>query len=91
MIILLQIGTPEYGEAFRIARRVAAQGKKMLILFTGEGCKLTGDTRLMESLDFARLFALRYDAEKPAENVELIDYDGWVKLLAYCRKTVSWT
>lgn len=91
MIILLQIGTPEYGEAFRIARRVAAQGKKMLILFTGEGCKLTGDPQLMESLDFARLFALKCDAEKPADNVELIDYDGWVKLLAYCNKTVSWT
>ncbi len=47
MIILLQIGTPEYGDAFRIARRVAAQGKKMRILSTGEGCKRTANPRLM--------------------------------------------
>lgn len=91
MIILLQVGTRDYGEAFRVARRVAAQGKKILILFTGEGAALTEDAQLMESLDFARLFALKHDVKKQAPNVELIDYDGWVRLLAYCNKTVSWT
>jgi predicted peroxiredoxin len=91
MIILLQIGTQEYGEAFRIARRVAAQGKKLLILFTGEGCRLVEDPNMAESLSFARLFALKEDVRKPVEGVEIIDYEGWVKLLEYCNKTACWT
>ncbi len=91
MIILLQVGTMEYGEAFRIARRVASGGKKMFILFTGEGCRLAEDPHLTESLGFARLFALRNDISKPATGVELIDYDGWVKLLEVSNKTACWT
>jgi len=91
MIILLQIGTQEYGEAFRIARRVAAQGKKMLILFTGDGCRIAENPHITDSLDFARLFALREDVRKPVNGVEVINYDGWVKLLEYCNKTACWT
>ncbi|MCX6649700.1 MAG: hypothetical protein NTV61_10000 [Candidatus Bathyarchaeota archaeon] len=91
MIILLQIGTQEYGEAFRIARRVAGQGKKILILFTGDGCRLAEDPQLVDSLGFARLFALKDDVKKPVEGVEVIDYAGWVKLLEYCNKTACWT
>jgi hypothetical protein len=91
MIILLQIGTQEYGKSFRIARRVAAQGKKMLILFTGEGCRLAEDPQLTDSLGFARLFALKDDLKKPVEGVEVITYEGWVKLLEYCNKTACWT
>jgi hypothetical protein len=91
MIILLQIGTEEYGEVFRIARRVAAQGKKLLILFTGDGCRLAENPQIVDSLGFARLFALKEDVVKPVEGVELVDYDGWVKLLEYCNKTACWT
>jgi len=91
MIILLQIGTSDFGESFRIARRVAAQGKKIIILFTGEGCRLAEDPQLVDSLDFARLFALKNDLTKPVQGVEVIDYTGWVKLLEYCNKTACWT
>ena len=48
MIILLQIGTQDFGESFRIARRVAAQGKKIIILFTGEGCRLAEDPQIVD-------------------------------------------
>ncbi len=91
MIILLQIGTEEYGEVFRIARRVAEQGKKLLILFTGDGCRLAENPHIVDSLGFARLFALKGDVIKPVEGVQLVDYDGWVKLLEYCNKTACWT
>ena len=91
MIILLQIGTRDFGESFRIARRVAAQGKKVIILFTGEGCKLAENPQLVDSLDFARIFALKNDSAKPVDGVEVIDYAGWVKLLEYCNKTACWT
>ena len=91
MIILLQIGTEEYGEAFRIARRVAAQGKKLLILFTGDGCRLAENHHITDSLDFARLFALNDDVIKSMDGVEIVDYDGWVKLLEFCNKTACWT
>ena len=91
MIILLQIGTQEYGEVFRIARRIASQGKKLLILFTGDGCRLVEDLNMTESLSFARLFALKEDVRKSVEGVEIIDYEGWVKLLEYCNKTACWT
>ncbi len=91
MIILIQMGTQEYGEGFRIARRVAAQGKKILILFTRDGCRLAENPQLVDSLGFARLFALRDDLRKPIEGVEVIDYEGWVKLLEYCNKTACWT
>lgn len=91
MIILLQVGTVEYGEAFRIARRVASEGKKILILFTGEGCRLAEDPQLIDSLSFARLFALECDIRKSVEGVELVNYKGWIKLLEYCNKTACWT
>ncbi|HIH88780.1 TPA: hypothetical protein HA344_06185 [Candidatus Bathyarchaeota archaeon] len=91
MIILLQIGTPDYGESFRIARRVAAQGKKIIILFTGEGCRLAEDPQIVDSLNFARLHALKDDYKKPVEGVEIVDYAGWVRLLEYCNKTACWT
>jgi len=91
LIILLQIGTEEYGEVFRIARRVAIQGKKLLILFTGDGCRLAENPNMTESLNFARLFALKEDIQKPVVGLEIVDYDGWVKLLEYCNKTACWT
>jgi hypothetical protein len=91
LIILLQVGTEEYGEVFRIARRVAAQGKKLLILFTGDGCRLAENPHMTDSLSFARLFALKEDVIKPVGGVEVVDYDGWVKLLEYCNKTACWT
>ncbi len=91
MIILLQIGTKDYGESFRIARRVAGQGKKIIILFTGEGCRLAEDPQIVDSLNFARLHALKDDYRWPVDGVEIVDYDGWVKLLEYCNKTACWT
>ena len=91
MIILLQIGTQDFGESFRIARRVAAQGKKIIILFTGEGCRLAEDPQIVDRLNFARLHALKDDYKKPVEGVEVVDYEGWVKLLEYCNKTACWT
>ena len=91
MIILLQVGIEEYGEVFRIARRVAAQGKKLLILFTGDGCRLAENPHMTDSLSFARLFALKEDVIKPVDGVEVVDYDGWLKLLEYCNKTACWT
>jgi hypothetical protein len=91
LIILLQVGIEEYGEVFRIARRVAAQGKKLLILFTGDGCRLAENPHMTDSLSFARLFALKEDVIKPVDGVEVVDYDGWLKLLEYCNKTACWT
>ncbi len=91
MIILLIIGTEKPGEAFRIARRIAAQGKKIVLLFIGPGAKIAEDPHQTEALDFARLYALKDDCQKPASGVELVDYDGWVRLLEYCSKTISWT
>ncbi len=91
MIILLVIGKPDAGTAFRIARRVAAQGKKLVILFVGEGCDIAQDAAKVEALDFARLYALDIDCPDPAPGITTVDYAGWVRLLEYCNKTVSWT
>ena len=90
MKILLIVGYAEAKTAFRTMRRVAAAGKKVLLLFTGEGCRIASDPTQVEVLDFARLFALRNDCPNPAKGVELVDYDGWIRLLEYCNKTVSW-
>ena len=43
------------------------------------------------SLNFARLHALKDDYKKPVEGVEVVDYEGWVRLLEYCNKTACWT
>jgi len=91
MIILLIIGTSNPGEAFRICRRVAAEGKKILLLFIGDGCRIAENPYITDSLDFARLYALVNDCQNPANGVELIDYNGWIKLLEYSNKTISWT
>jgi hypothetical protein len=91
MKILLIVGCAEAKTAFRTMRRVAAAGKKVLLLFTGEGCRIASDPAQVEGFDFARLFALRNDCPNPAKGVELVDYDGWIRLLEYCNKTVSWT
>jgi hypothetical protein len=91
MIILLIIGTEKPGEAFRVARRIAVEGKEIIILFIGEGARIAEDPYVTESLDFARLYALADDCPKPAPGVELVNYDGWVRLLEYCGKTISWT
>ena len=91
MIILLIVSCAEAGTAFKTMRMVAATGKKVLLLFTGEGCKIASDQDQVEGLNFARLFALRNDCPNPAKGVELVDYDGWIRLLEYCNKTVSWT
>ena len=90
-IILLIIGTNKPGEAFRVARRIAAEGKKILLLFVDEGCRIAEDPHVTENLDFARLYALVSDCSKPAKGVELVDYDGWIKLLEFCNKTINWT
>jgi hypothetical protein len=91
MIILLQIGTRDFGESFRIARRIAGQGKKLIILFTGEGCRLAENPQIVDSLNFARLHALKDDYKKPVEGVEIVDYAGWVRLLEFCNRTACWT
>jgi hypothetical protein len=91
MIILLQIGTRDFGESFRIARRIAGQGKKLIILFTGEGCRLAENPQVVDSLNFARLHALKDDYKKPVDGVEIVDYAGWIRLLEYCNKTACWT
>jgi hypothetical protein len=90
MIILFIIGVSSTGDVFRIARRIAAQGMKIIILFIGDGCKIVTDPHIIEGLSFARLYALRLDCHNPVASVELIDYDGWVKLLEYSNKIVSW-
>jgi len=91
LIILLIVGKSDAETAFRIARRIAAQGKKLVILFVGEGCRIAERPAWVEALDFARLYALDVDCMDPALSVDLVDYSGWVKLLEYCSKTVSWT
>jgi len=91
MIILLIVGKPDAGTAFRIARRVAVQGKKLVILFVGAGCGIAQDAEQVEALGFARLYALNTDCPDPAPGVTTVDYSGWVRLLEYCNKTVSWT
>jgi len=90
MIILIIIGRSDAGTAFRIARRVAAQGRKVVILFIGEGCRIAENAEYVESLDFARVYALDIDCPDPALGVSLVDYNGWIKLLEYCNKTISW-
>jgi hypothetical protein len=50
-----------------------------------------GAPRLLKTSTFARLHALKDDYKKPVEGVEIVDYDGWVRLLEYCNKTACWT
>ena len=92
MIILVIVGVRDPGECFRIVRRVAFEGRKVMMLFVGDGCRIAEDPGTVESLaSFARLYALSEDCPKPAKGVTLVDYDGWVKLLEMCNKTFSWT
>lgn len=91
-------GLQETGTVFRLAERMAGDGRRIVFLFTGDGCRHAADPELMKALRFAEgIYVLRDDCgsmgvlDRLAEGVEAIDYDGWVGLLEVCDRIVSWT
>jgi len=83
---------------FRLAERMAGDGQRGVLLFTGDACRHAADPELMWTLRFAEgIYALDDDCRSRglladlAKPVEVIDHDGWVRLLERCDRVVSWT
>ena len=97
MSVLFVIGSLSGSTAFRAASEMAKRGMKIFFLFTRGGCLHATDPEIMEHLSYAEgVYCLESDCEsqglsaKITGGVELMDYNGWVKLIEKCRKVVSW-
>jgi len=80
----------------KLAARMAALNHKVMFLFIKEGCLYLKDEKFVDSIDFAEgRNALKGCVEENLVNsikgVDVIDYDGWVRLLEACENVVSWT
>lgn len=90
MVTLITVSTTKIDEIFEISHELSKQ-EDVYILFMEEGCKLFEDENIIQKLSFAKLFVLEYVYEKKIQNVEIIDYYGWIKLLELCSNTIYWT
>lgn len=89
--------TRKTGTVFRLAERMSGDGWRIIFLFTREARRLAADPLLLKSLQFAdRIYVLEGDGESrrlgvKLEDVEAVDFGGWVGLLEACDRVVSWT
>ncbi len=85
------------GTVFKLAEKMSGDGRRIIILFTGDASHCAKDAELVKSLRFAEeICVLRRDGVlgRPqsdfAEGVKPTDYSGWMELLETCERIVSW-
>ena len=75
---------------FEMASREAVD---VTFLFVKEARRLVANSELMDSLDYAVGIYCLDEISKTinkAQNVQIIDYSGWVKLLEKNTRIISW-
>ncbi|MBN1682270.1 hypothetical protein JW865_01805 [Candidatus Bathyarchaeota archaeon] len=90
MATLITISSKEASSIVEIVNAISIQEKEVFILFIGEGCKLLEDKKNIQIFSFAKLFILEDECNKKFEKINVIDYDGWVKLIELCSNIVNW-
>ena len=97
-MLFVVVGLQETETVFKLAERMARDGKHVVFLFTGDSRCHAADPELIKSLHFAEgIYFLkgygvfRVSLSDLPEGVEAVDYDGWVVLLEACDRIVSWT
>jgi hypothetical protein len=88
MKTLFIVGRDDADTCFEIARKT--EGKRA-ILFIQEGGLYAIDLKVINQLDFCKLYALEEDCVTAINKVKLVNFEGWVKLLEEYKIIVSWT
>ena len=85
-------------ELLNMIEETARTGEKVMLLLIHEACKSATDKNFCEETQQrgVDLYVLREGLAEGllgqvVEGVEVVDYDGWVKLLEECEKVFSWT
>jgi sulfur relay protein TusB/DsrH len=100
IILRKSLWAENYGAVLEIAKRAAANGEKVAVLYVQDACIATMMDEHCEKLAENRVdaYALKADCEarglvgKVSEKVKLIDYRQWVELMITGHdKIVSWT
>lgn len=99
-LIIIFSGGPqeEWTTILDIVTESVNSGKRAMLLLIHEACKSATDKILCEETRRrgADLYVLRDDLEaqglldQVVGGIEIIDYEGWVKLLEDCDATLSW-
>lgn len=100
MSLLVVFGGPkeELHTLLTLLSEENARGEKVKLLLVHQACRLASDKtpdQLLKDLN-VETYAVEEDIKEQdlsqhlAEEVRVIDYDGWVKLLEESRKVVSW-
>src|SRR3989337_1969717 len=79
-----------------LAAKMASLDYEVSFLFIKDGCQCLTDRGFINSIDFAEgRYALKECIDekffRSIQSVDVIDYDGWVRLLEECENIVSWT
>jgi len=99
LLVVFSGGPEEEWNALRdIVEGIASSGRRVMLLLIHEACKsATNRIFCEETRRFgAGLYALREDLKvqgllgQVVEGIEVVDYEGWVKLLEDCDVTLSW-
>lgn len=88
----------EWSTLLDIVERSARSRKRVMLLLIHEACKSAMDKTFYEETRRrgADLYALREDLkaqgilDQVVEDIKIVDYEGWVKLLEICDSTLSW-
>ena len=94
-MLLVVLGSGEEGERDALLEMI---GRGTLLLLVHGACKFAADEGFCREARRrgVKLFALREDLEegglldRKIDCVEVVDYDGWVKLLEGCESVFSW-
>lgn len=80
------------GTAFDSAERMAGRGEEVVILFILEGVEHAVDEGLVGRLGFAKsVNCLNTDGKREvAPGVNVVDFEGWVKLIEESDRIASW-
>lgn len=94
-VLFILNSPPETLTLFHLAEKMVENGSEISFLLIQEGCRCAVNTEVIKGLGFSKaIYVLEDDYrelfDKIVDFVEVVDYDGWVRLLESCDKTVSW-
>ncbi len=92
MSTLFVVGRPLETETLTATMEgLVAGGEEVHVIFVQGGVGNAADERLVRRMSFAKSLSYLDTDAKVVEDVERVDYLGWVRLIEECEKIVSWT
>lgn len=92
-------GSPkEAKDLLNLVEKIAQAGEKTILLLVQEACEFAATKPFCEDTQRhgVNLCVLKEDfearglLEQVVKSVEIVDYEGWIRLLEECEKVFSW-